>query len=105
EGAQTVGRDPIAGRLLAIGLAGAAVALALGIYGKQHDPATDLAITLGFTNTITMKVWLATAAALFAVSQLLTALWMYGKLPLGKAPGWTGPFHRISGRLAFLLSL
>jgi Family of unknown function (DUF6529) len=36
---------------------------------------------------------------------LLSALWMYGRLPLGIAPARLGSLHRISGRLAFLLSL
>lgn len=100
------GRDPLAGRLLTIGAAGAAVAIGLGIYGNVHDPANDLVITLGFANTITMKVWLATFAVAFAVVQLVTALWMYGRLPgAPSAPRWTGPVHRISGRVAFLISL
>jgi Family of unknown function (DUF6529) len=88
-----------------IGAAGAAVALVLGIYGSAHTPASDLVITLGFKNTLTMKVWLATIALLFALVQLLSALWMYGRLPLGAAPNWLGTVHRISGRLAFLVSL
>jgi hypothetical protein len=98
-------RDPIAGRLLLAGGLGAAVALTLGIYSNVHDPASDLGITLGFSNTITMKVWLATIALGFAVLQALSALWMYGKLPLGAPPDWLGTAHRISGRLAFLISL
>jgi hypothetical protein len=93
------------GRLLLAGTLGALVALSLGIYGNVHDPASDLSITLGFKDTITMKVWLASAAALLAVLQVLSALWMYGRLPLGPAPGWIGSAHRISGRLAFLFSL
>ena len=52
-----------------------------------------------------MKVWLASASALLAVLQVLSAMWMYGRLPLGAAPEWIGGAHRISGRLAFLLSL
>jgi len=52
-----------------------------------------------------MKVWLTTIAVFFAVIQLLSALWMYGKLPLGHAPDSLGTIHRISGRLAFLLTL
>ena len=52
-----------------------------------------------------MKVWLATIAVLFAVVQLVSALWMYGRLPVADAPEWIGSLHRISGRLAFLLSL
>ena len=91
---------------MVIGLAGAAVAIALGVYGNVHGGANDLVITLGFANTITMKVWLATIAVGFAVVQLVTALWMYGRLPGSPAaPGWCGPVHRISGRLAFILSL
>jgi hypothetical protein len=98
-------RDPAFRRLLIIGLAGAAVSLTLGIYANAHTPSSDLLITLGFTNTITMKVWLTTIALVFAVIQLLSALWMYGRLPLGAAPSWLGEVHRISGRLAFLVSL
>ncbi|MHB8691920.1 MAG: DUF6529 family protein [Solirubrobacteraceae bacterium] len=98
-------RDPAAGRLLLAGVLGAVVALSLGIYGSAHAPASDLVITLGFTNTITMKVWLATLAVAFAVVQLLSALWMYGRLPFGKTPVWLGPVHRVSGRVAFLVSL
>jgi len=92
-------------RLLLAGAIGAAIALGLGVYGNAHDPATDLSITLGFADTITMKVWLATVALLFACVQLASALWMYGRLPVRGAPGWLGSLHRISGRLAFLLSL
>ena len=97
--------DPAFRRLLIAGLLGAGIALTLGIYGNAHSPASDLTITLGFTNTITMKVWLATIALGFGVLQLLSAAWMYGRLPLGAAPAWLGTSHRISGRLAFLLSL
>jgi Family of unknown function (DUF6529) len=92
-------------RLLVAGAVGALVAVSLGVYGHVHDPATDLAITLGFKDTITMKVWLASASALLAIFQILSALWMYGRLPLGAAPDWIGGAHRISGRLAFLFSL
>ena len=97
--------DPAVRRLLIIALVGAGVALTLGIYANAHSPASDLTITLGFTNTITMKVWLTTIVLCFAVIQLLSALWMYGRLPVGDAPSWLGDVHRISGRLAFLVSL
>jgi Family of unknown function (DUF6529) len=93
------------GRLLLAGAVGALVAVSLGVYGNVHDPANDLSITLGFKDTITMKVWLASLAVLFAVIQLVSALWMYGRLPVKEAPAWLGSAHRISGRLAFLLSL
>jgi hypothetical protein len=92
-------------RLLLAGGIGAVIALTLGIYGNAHDPATDLSITLGFADTITMKVWMASIALLFALVQLGSALWLYGRLPVPDAPPWLGSLHRISGRLAFLASL
>jgi hypothetical protein len=97
--------DRAGARLLLAGVLGALVAMSLGLYGNVHDPASDLSITLGFADTITMKVWLASLAVLFAVIQLVSALWMYGRLPVKAAPAWLGTAHRISGRLAFLLSL
>ena len=83
---------------------GAAVALTLGIYGRVHDPSQELVFTLGFSSTIAMKVWLASIALVFAVVQVVTALWVYGRLPW-ESPAWLGTVHRISGRLAFLVSL
>jgi Family of unknown function (DUF6529) len=91
--------------VLAAGAMGAAVAIALGLYGRVHEPASDLAITLGFADTITMKVWLSSFAVLFALFQVFTALWMYGRLPFSSRPSWLANAHRISGRLAFLISL
>jgi len=91
--------------ILAAGAMGAVVAIALGLYGRAHDPQTDLAITLGFSDTITMKVWLSSVAVLFALLQVLSAMWMYGKLPISGRPSWLADAHRISGRLAFLISL
>src|SRR4051794_13807401 len=102
---ESVGVPSSGGRLLLAGSVGALVALSLGIYGNVHDPAADLSITLGFKDTITMKVWLASLAVLFAVVQVGSALWMFGKLPLAAGPAWLGSLHRISGRTAFLLSL
>jgi len=74
------------------------------VYGNVHDPSQKLVFTLGFSSTIAMKVWLGTIALAFAVIQVTTALWVYGKLPWS-APAWAGNLHRISGRLAFIVSL
>jgi hypothetical protein len=101
--AATAGR-PASLKLLTAAAAGAAVALALGVYGHVHDPSQKLVFTLFFTSTIAMKVWLGSVAVAFAVVQVTTALWIYGKLPW-RAPSWAGDVHRISGRLAFLFSL
>jgi hypothetical protein len=101
--AATAGR-PGSQKLLVAAALGAAVALALGVYGNVHDPSQQLVFTLFFTSTIGMKVWFASAALAFAVVQVGTALWVFGKLPW-QAPEWAGGLHRLSGRLAFLISL
>lgn len=92
-------------RLLLAAALGALVALSLGIYASVHDPSGEQVFTFFFSSQIAMKVYLGLAAVVFALLQVLGALWLYGKLPLGPAPAWVSPGHRISGRLAFLLSL
>jgi Family of unknown function (DUF6529) len=101
--ATTVGR-PASTKLLAAAALGAGVAVALGVYGHVHDPTQRLSLTLFFASTIAMKVWLASVAVAFAVVQVASALWVYGKLPW-RAPAWAADLHRVSGRLAFLVSL
>jgi len=84
---------------------GAAVAVVLGVYGKVHDPALEPLVTLGFSGMLQMKAWLATLAVLLVVVQLVSALWMWGRLPFGPAPAWNTPVHRWSGTVAFVVSL
>ena len=85
---------------------GALLSVALGVYGKVHTPAARPLETFGFSGMLQMKAWLTTAAAALVVVQLLTALWMWGRLPgAGQAPGWAGPLHRWSGTTAFVLTL
>ena len=86
-------------------LAGAAVAVALGVYGREHDAAGQALFTLGFSGTINMKAWLATIALVLAIVQVVLALWMYGKLGRGSAPDWVGPVHRLTGTVALLVTL
>src|SRR3954466_6896445 len=95
---------PASPRLLIAILAGAAVALTLGVYGHVHDPSQKLVFTLFFSSTIAMKVWFATIALGFACVQVGSALWLYGKVG-SNPPEWLGSVHRISGRLAFLFTL
>ncbi len=60
---------------------------------------------LFFSDTIHMKVWLATGAVGLAVFQILTAGRMFEVIhwpPGGRVWGWV---HRISGYIAILLSL
>lgn len=96
---------PCIRRLLPPACIGAGVAVALGAYGRAHDPTGETPYQLFFTSTLNFKVWFATAAVLFAVVQLVTALRMYGKLGSGRQPSWLGDLHRLSGTLAFLVSL
>lgn len=84
---------------------GALVAVAAGVYGRLHDPASETTIKWIFTSTLHFKAWMTTLALLLAIGQVLGGLWMFGKLPLGSAPLWVGPAHRIAGSLALLVSL
>ena len=95
-----------AGALVVPALAGGAVALSLGVYGRVHEATFDPVFDLGFPSLQAMKSWLATVAVAFAVFQVLSALGMWGKLPFWKpAPRWLPTAHRWSGTCAFLMSL
>jgi hypothetical protein len=91
-------------KLLLPGLLGAVVAVALGVYGRRHHPGADH-IDFGFSTLIAMKVWVATGAGALAVLQLLSALWMWHRLPFGAPPAWIPAVHRTLGTLAFLATL
>ena len=102
----TPAASPAASRVAGALLVGAAVAVSLGVYGQVHTPASRPVFTLGFSSVLPMKAWLTTAAAALLVVQLLTALWMWGRLPgAGQAPGWASIAHRWSGTTAFVITL
>jgi Family of unknown function (DUF6529) len=87
-------------------LAGGAVAVALGTYAKVHDPTFRPVVDLGFPSVIDMKAWLATITFALALAQLVSALWMYGRLPVKRpAPRSIGTVHRWTGTAAFVVSL
>ena len=87
-------------------LLGAGVSVALGAYAKVHTPSSRPLLTLGFSGMLQMKVWLGTLAVALLVVQLLSALWMWGRLPrVGAAPDWVAPVHRWSGSVAFVVTL
>ncbi len=87
-------------------LAGAAVAVIAGVYGRVHDPTGENIVDLFFSSTANMKAWLATLAVALAVFQLVSALKIYGRLLPGRStPSWLGDVHRLSGTLAFLATL
>jgi hypothetical protein len=87
-------------------LAGAAVAVAIGVYARVHRPAARPLFLLGFSGMLQLKAWLATIALMLVLVQILTALWMWGRLPgAGRPPDWLPSAHRWSGSIAFTLSL
>jgi hypothetical protein len=92
--------------LTALLLVGAAVAVCLGVYAKVHSPAGRPLFTLGFSGMLQMKVWLTTTATILLLVQLVTALWMWGRLPgAGPAPPWASILHRWTGTVAFVVTL
>ena len=87
-------------------LAGAAVAVVLGVYARVHQPSFRPLFLLGFSGMLQLKTWLATAVLVLVLVQVFSALWMWGRLPLVReAPRWLGPIHRWSGSVAFVVSL
>jgi hypothetical protein len=93
-------------KALGVFLAGAAVAILLGVYGDAHTPTGERPYSLFFTDTIQLKVWFATAAVALALLQVLLAMRLYGKLSWPRtAPSWLGDAHRLCGTLAFLVTL
>jgi hypothetical protein len=86
-------------------LVGAAVAVSLGVYAREHSPAGRPLFTLGFSGMLQMKAWLTTVVLAFALVQLLTASWMWNHLRRTPCPDWVAPVHRWSGTIAFLVSL
>jgi hypothetical protein len=94
------------GGLAAALLLGAGVSVALGAYAQLHPPSARPLATLGFSGMLQMKVWLGTLAVALLAVQLLSALWMWGRLPrAGAAPDWVAPVHRWSGSLTFVATL
>jgi hypothetical protein len=93
-------------RLLAAAGVGAAVALALGAYGRVHTPTGGVITTFGFPTLLPMKAWVATGALVLGIAQVLSAMAMWGRLPgVKRAPSWVALAHRWTGTAAFLLSL
>lgn len=84
--------------------AGAVVALLIGVFGRVHEPTLDGTTTLGYPTVLAMKTVVSTLIAVLVVVQVVTALWLYGKLGI-RAPSWLGTAHRATGATALLLSL
>jgi hypothetical protein len=100
--------DARSGRLVLVAVTtGALLSLLLGIYGKTHTPTGGAIALFGFGNLIQMKVWLALVTGVLVLTQLVTALWMYGRLgPLShRRPARLGLVHKVLGATALVVSL
>ncbi len=94
--------------LLAPFLAGALVSLSVGLLAREAAIAPGTYpggyFRLFFSDSLHLKVWFATAALALALAQLLSAAWIFRKLPWHR-PAWIAPFHRWTGRLVFAITL
>ena len=94
------------GRLLAAAAIGGAVSLALGAYGRIHQPTGQAVADFGFPSQLSMKAWFTTVAAALALAQAAGGAWLWGRLPgAGTAPRWLPAAHRWTGTIAFLVTL
>jgi hypothetical protein len=89
-------------------LAGLIVAESLGIVARELVVSPGAYpgpwFRLFFSDTLHLKAWLALAAGVLGAAQLLTAAWIFRKLPWAR-PRSVNLVHRWSGRLAFLLTI
>ena len=87
-------------------LAGAAVSLLIGAYGRVHEPTGVGNFDLGFSSTAQMKAVLSTVVVALAGVQLLTALRMYDRIAVPRTkPAWLHAAHHWIGRVALLVSV
>ena len=94
-------RDQYAKPLVVALASGCAVAVVLGVYARLHHPTHYALDVAGFSSPLYAKAWLTTAAAVFAVVQLVTGL----RITRGATAAWMPAVHRWSGRIAILLTV
>ena len=82
---------------------GTAVSIGLGGYGRLHTPSGHGVNIAGFSSGAAAKAALASVVLALAILQAVTAMGLYGRIPLRGA--WVGAVHRWSGRLAVLISV
>jgi hypothetical protein len=91
------------GPLLVAFAIGTLAAVALGVYGRLHEPTGQAVNLAGFSSGFAVKAFLATVAMVLAVVQTITAMALFGRIPLTGA--WVGAVHRWSGRLAVAVTV
>ncbi len=70
----------------------------------EQDSSKPTYFDLFFSDTIHLKAWLASVVIVLALFQVVSAAWIYGRIPW-RRPSWIGFSHRWSGRAAFVVSL
>ena len=101
------GRWPATARLAGIGVAAAAVAIALYVAGRLQTPDYNFSLfgRVGL-DALMLKSTLASIALGVAALQVLLALWIYRKLPLAASPPRPVRLaHRIIGFALFALTV
>jgi hypothetical protein len=100
--------SPSARWLLLPVFVGALVSLTLGLVARQEAIAPGTYpggyFRLFFSDSLHLKVWFASAALALGVAQLVSAAWIFGRLPF-RRPAWIARAHRWTGRVVFLLTL
>ena len=89
-------------RLAAIGLLAVGVTAAIYLAGRLFQP--DYPFSLLGSDPVPVKAALATTALGLAFVQIVLALGIYGKLPVGPQQLFA-PAHRINGAVIFLLTV
>jgi hypothetical protein len=98
----------------ALVLAGGAVAVFLGVYGREHEPAAQRATSVyvwsidfgSATAMLAFKSWFTTLALAFALLQLATGLRLRDRIRWpATVPLWLTDFHRLCGTLAVACSI
>jgi uncharacterized protein DUF6529 len=104
-------RDETAPTPLAIAtplLALVAITIAIYVVGRTITPDYSGTALFGktATDTLPLKSTLASVVLGLAGFQLLSATWIYDRMPaVGSRPDWLPPLHRLAGVSAILVSL
>src|SRR5687767_7538876 len=61
---------------------GTAVSIGLGVYGRLHTPTGHAVNIAGFSSGAAAKAALASVAMGLAIIQIVTAMGIYGRIPL-----------------------
>ena len=86
--------------------AGAATALALGIYASVHEPSGRDFVLTGFDSSASWKSALASVTAFMFVMQVSLGLRLVGRIgPRVPPPPWARDLHRLVGTVAFGISI